>query len=72
MADRRVKLTYTQALVDQPILHQMIGKYGLLTNIRRAEVNDSGGWLIVDLRGEEQTINQAIKWLREVGIEVEE
>ena len=72
MADRSVKLTYTRALVDQPILHQMIAKFGLLTNIRRAEVNEAGGWLIVELRGEEQTIEQALEWLREVGIEVGE
>jgi ABC-type methionine transport system ATPase subunit len=72
LADRRVKLTYTQALVDQPILHRLIAKFGLLTNIRRAEVTDAGGWLVVDLRGEETTINQAIEWLQEVGIEVEE
>ena len=72
MADRRVKLTYPQVLVDQPILHQMIGKFGLVTNIHRAEVNDTGGWLIVDLRGEEQIINQALDWLRQVGIEVQD
>jgi ABC-type methionine transport system ATPase subunit len=70
MADRRVKLTYPQALVDQPILHQMIGRFGLLTNIHRAEVNDAGGWLVVDLRGEEETINRALDWLRQLGIEV--
>jgi ABC-type methionine transport system ATPase subunit len=72
MADRRVKLTYPQALVDQPILHQLIEKFGLLTNIRRAEVDDSGGWLVVDLRGEEQIIDQALDWVRQQGIDVQD
>lgn len=71
MADRRVKLTYPQTLVDQPILHQMIGKFGLLTNIHRADVNESGAWLELDLRGDEQTIDQAVAWLIQQGIEVE-
>jgi ABC-type methionine transport system ATPase subunit len=72
MADRRVKLTYPQALVDQPILHQLIEKFGVLTNIRRAEVDDSGGWLVVDLRGEEQIIDQALDWVRQQGIDVQD
>lgn len=72
MSERRVKLTYSQSLVEKPILHEMIGKFGLWTNIRRAEVSDAGGWLILDLRGEEETVNRAIEWLRRVGIEVEE
>ncbi len=72
MADRRVKLVYPQDLVGQPILYQLIEKFGLLTNIRRADVNDMGGWLIVDLRGEEPVINQALDWVRQEGIEVQE
>lgn len=71
MADRRVKLTYPQTLVDRPVLHQMIDKFGLLTNIHRAEVGEGGAWLILDLRGEEQTVDEAVDWLREQGIEVE-
>jgi ABC-type methionine transport system ATPase subunit len=72
LADRRVKLTYPQALVDQPILHQLIEKFGLLTNIRRAEVDDAGGWLVVDLRGEEKIIDQALAWVRQLGIDVQD
>ncbi len=72
MADRRVKLIYPQALVSQPILYHLIEKFGVMTNIMRADVNDTGGWLIVDLRGEEPVIDQALDWVRQEGIEVEE
>ncbi len=72
MADRRVKLVYPPALVDEPILYQLIRQYGVQTNIRRADVDDTGGWLLVDLRGDVSSIEEALDWVRGLGIEVQE
>lgn len=72
MVERRVRLTYPLDRVDQPIIHQMIQQFGLQINIHRADVNDTGGWLIVDLRGEEGTMKQALDWVGNLGIAVED
>lgn len=72
MANRRIKLVYPVQLVDEPVLYQLVHRFDLMTNIRGAEINSGGGWLIVDLRGEEEAINQAAEWIRKLGIGVEE
>ncbi len=72
MSDRRVKLIYPPQLVDQPILYELIQKFGLLTSIRQADVNERGGWLLIQVRGDDTVINRALDWLRQLGIEVQE
>jgi ABC-type methionine transport system ATPase subunit len=72
MGTRRVKLVYPPELVDEPILYQLIQKFGLVTSIRKADTNAEGGSLIVDLRGEEDLINEALGWANRLGIQIEE
>ncbi len=72
MPVRRVKLVYPPALVDQPILYQIIQKFGVVTSIWKADVNSQGGWLLMDLRGDDAAIDKAIDWAREQGIQVQE
>ncbi len=72
MADRRIKLIYPPSLVDEPILYQLVRKYDLVTNLHRADVNAQGGVLELDLRGEGPVIDQALDWVRQLGIQVEE
>lgn len=72
MPARRLKLVYPPGLVDEPILYELIRKFGLVTSVRRAEVNEEGGWLLVDVRDEDAVISQAIDWLRHLGVEVQE
>ncbi len=72
MPNRRVKFVYPPSLVDEPILYQLVRKYDLVTNLHRAEVNAQGGILELDLRGPDGVIEQALAWVRQQGIQVEE
>jgi L-aspartate semialdehyde sulfurtransferase ferredoxin len=72
MATRRVKLVYPAQLVDEPILYQLIQKFGLVTSVRKADASAEGGWLVLDLRGDDAAIQQALEWVRQLGIQVEE
>jgi len=67
---RRVKLVYPVALQDQPILYRLIKDFDLATNIRRASVGLNEAWLIVDIEGESDAIQQALQWAQGQGIEV--
>lgn len=68
---RRVKLVYPAALQDQPILYRLIKDFDLATNIRRASVGAEEAWLIVDIEGEDDAIQQALRWANGQGIEVQ-
>ena len=69
---RRVKLVYPTALQDQPILYRLIKDFDLATNIRRASVGVDEAWLIVDVEGENDAIQQALDWASGQGIEVQD
>ncbi len=72
MPGRRVQLVYPSQLVDQPILFQLIQTFGVVTSILKADVTEGGGWLLIEMRGDEAIVAQALDWLRQIGIEVQE
>jgi len=68
---RRVKLTFPQNLIKEPVLFTMARKYEVLPNIRRARVTDTVGEMMLELEGDEENLEIGIKSLQEQGIEVE-
>ncbi|MGO9612247.1 MAG: NIL domain-containing protein [Dissulfurispiraceae bacterium] len=68
---RRVKLTFPQHLIKEPVLFIMAKKYDVMPNIRRARVTDSVGEMVLELEGVEENLTKGIQSLREQGIEVE-
>jgi ABC-type methionine transport system ATPase subunit len=68
---RRVKLTFPQNLIKEPVIFTMAKKYDLLPNIRRARVTDTVGEMMLEVEGDEESLEMGIKSLQEQGIEVE-
>ncbi|MBF0559795.1 MAG: NIL domain-containing protein [Nitrospirae bacterium] len=68
---RRVKLTFPQNLIKEPVIFTMAKTFDVLPNIRRARVTDTVGEMILELEGEEENLEKGIVSLREQGIEVE-
>ncbi len=51
---------------------QRVGQeFGLVTNIRRANIEERGGWVILEVDGEDQAIARAVAWLSEQGLQVD-
>lgn len=42
-----------------------------MTNIRRADVSENKGWVVLELEGEEKDIEQGIAWVTSKGIRVD-
>lgn len=63
-------LTYPEDLVSEPVLWELSERFGLTTNIRRANVEEHLAWVIVEVRGER--VAEARAWLESRGIEVAE
>lgn len=68
---KRVKLTFPQQLIKEPVIFTMAKKYDVMPNIRRARVTDTVGEMILELEGEEHNIESGVQFLREQGVEVE-
>ncbi len=71
MATSRVKFTYPSDLVNQPVVYNMGKQFGVVTNIRRANVTRDRGWMILEIHGEPDNVERALAWAREQGIRVE-
>lgn len=68
---RRVKLTFPQHLIKEPVVFTMAKKYDVMPNIRRARVTDTIGEMVLELEGTEENIENGIKSMRDQGVEVE-
>lgn len=69
--NRRVKLTFPQSLIREPVLFNMAKKYELMPNIRRARVTATAGEMILEIEGEEDNLEKGLQSLRDKGVEVE-
>ena len=67
----RVKFTYPPALLHRPIIYELGKQFGLVTNIRRADISDTRGWVDMELLGAPMAIEAALAWVKGQGLEVE-
>jgi ABC-type methionine transport system ATPase subunit len=68
---KRVKLTFPQHLIKEPVIFTMAKKYDVMPNIRRARVTETVGEMVLELAGTEENLEKGIKSLRDQGIMVE-
>ena len=71
MATARLHLTFPEDLISEPVIHRVGQEFGLVTNIRRANIEERGGWVILEVDGDEDGIASAIAWLAEQGLQVD-
>ncbi|MES0335104.1 MAG: NIL domain-containing protein [Candidatus Magnetobacterium sp. LHC-1] len=68
---RRIKLTFPQHLIKEPVIYTVAKKYDVMPNIRRARVTETVGEMILEIDGEQDKVELAIEGLREAGVDVE-
>ena len=71
MDKQRVKFTFPTALVTQPIIYNLGRKFDVITNIRRADVRDEMGWVILELEGANDEIQRGVEWVSSLGVRVD-
>ena len=71
MVKRRVMFTFPQELIKEPIIYNLGQQFNVITNIRRADVSEDKGWVVLELEGEENDIEQGITWVTSKGVRVD-
>ncbi|WP_298209790.1 NIL domain-containing protein [Ferrimicrobium sp.] len=66
-----VKLWYEGTLIGEPIIAELVRKFGVVANINRANVEDDLGWIVCTLEGDQHSLGDANDWLVSIGVEVE-
>jgi ABC-type methionine transport system ATPase subunit len=67
---RRVRFTFKTELIQRPVIYDLGMKFKIVTNIRRAEVGQDTGWVVLELEGAGEEIDRGIEWVASQGVEV--
>jgi ABC-type methionine transport system ATPase subunit len=67
----RLKLTFPEALVREPVVARLVRQFDVVPNIRRAEVTADSGWMLCEVEGDAGALVAALDWLREKGVAVD-
>ena len=71
MAERQVMFTFPEELVKEPIIYKLSHQFRVVTNIRRADVSENKGWVVLELEGEEEEIERSIAWVKSKGVRID-
>jgi ABC-type methionine transport system ATPase subunit len=71
MAKVPLMITYTKETMKEPLVYWLGRKFEVVTNIRRADVQEGIGWIILELEGEPEEIERAKQWLEEQKVRVD-
>ncbi len=71
MPKLRLHLTFPEQLIRDPIIWRLGRQYDIITNIRRANVEERFGWVILEMEGSDGAITDAVGWLADQGVQVD-
>ena len=71
MAKKQMMFTFPEELIKEPIIYNLSQGFNVVTNIRRADVTESKGWVMLELEGEENDIEEGIAWVTSRGVRVD-
>ena len=71
MDRQRVKFTFESEMVKEPIIYRLGQEFHIVTNIRRADVQEEIGWVVLELDGEKEEIERGLQWVSSTGVRVD-
>lgn len=67
----RVKFTFPHDLITEPVIWRLGREFEVVTNIRRANVEENRGWVILELDGAPSEIERALAAVQSWGVQVD-
>jgi L-aspartate semialdehyde sulfurtransferase ferredoxin len=71
MTKRQMKLTFPPELVTAPLIYNLVQDYRIMTNIHRADTAGEQGWVVLEMEGSDEDIEQGLAWVTAKGVQVE-
>ncbi len=69
--NKKIYLTYPTELIKEPLIYKVSHLYDVMTNIRQATISEKIGLVALELEGEPEEIDKAIKFFQDKGVKVE-
>jgi len=71
MVKKQMMFTFPEELIKEPVIYNLGQQFGVVTNIRRADVSEDRGWVVLELEGEEKDIEDGVAWVTSKGVRVD-
>ncbi len=71
MTSLRFHIRFPEDKIKEPIIYQIGREYNVVTNVRRADVRETTGWMDLELSGDVTEIERAVAGLRDKGVIVD-
>jgi len=71
MSKRHFMFTFNEEQIRDPIIHNLGQQFNLIINIRRADLSEDKGWIVLELEGDENDIEQGIAWVTSKGVRID-
>ena len=71
MPIKQIRLKFQTNLISEPVIYQLGHKFKVITNIKRANVRQDTGWVILDLDGTDNEISASLEWITSLGVDVD-
>ena len=69
---KSIHFEFAQDLVREPLLYRINRSFDVVVNIRGASVRDEGGFMALELEGEQAEVDRVLAFLKEQGAKVGE
>jgi ABC-type methionine transport system ATPase subunit len=66
----RLFISFPEELVDRPMIYEIIKKFDVVPSIRRANVEEHSGWVILEINGDQEQLDGAIAYFEGLGCTV--
>ncbi len=64
-------LIFPEEQIKKPVIYRMAIKHNVIPNIRRANVMEKTGEVVLELSGKKENLEAAIKYLKRLKIKIE-
>ena len=71
MPNMKFHIRFPEDKIKEPIIYQIGHAFKVVTNVRRADVRETTGWMDLELVGDSTEIERAVAGLRKKGVIVD-
>ena len=72
MTAKRVRMTFSPELIQEPLIYNLGHEFNVVTNIRMATVDAQVGWVVPELEGDEDEVERSLQWARDRGVRIDD
>ena len=71
MSVKRVRFTFPEDLIREPLIYNLGHQFQVITNVRMADVDEHTGWVLLELEGDPEEIERSLAWAQEKGVRID-